>query len=326
MRFSIIVPVYNADKYLSKCIDSILSQSYTDYEVILVNDGSTDQSGTICDLYKSSDNRVVVLHQTNKGQSVARNNGIKLATGQYLLFLDSDDWWNSNDLLKKINDNITDDIDIVFFGLQKVITNNDRELVKPLLLKEINEYYHSGQAFLDDLLLNNPQFSWYPVMYAFKSELWKEVRFPEGLYYEDLATIFKPILLAKGVIYLNEVFYNYRKTYSHSTTALENFKSINDLITAFVSSIRFVESLSLNESLRKKLLANFSLSYYSALIRCNSLPTSERDSIINRLQDVNWVLNYVNTPKQLFCNYLIKLFGLNSVSKLLGLRRIIKSI
>lgn len=92
-RFSVVVPVYNAQKYLEKCINSVLTQSFGDLELILVDDGSPDGSGRICDRFAEKDNRVKVIHQQNQGHITARMNGVKAATGEYILFLDSDDWF-----------------------------------------------------------------------------------------------------------------------------------------------------------------------------------------------------------------------------------------
>ena len=92
MKISVIIPVYNVEQYLKKCVDSVLNQSYRDLEVILVNDGSTDNSKMICDDYLNIDDRVKVIHQSNSGVSVARNSGISVASGVYITFLDSDDW------------------------------------------------------------------------------------------------------------------------------------------------------------------------------------------------------------------------------------------
>ena len=89
---SVVVPVYNVEKYLNRCVDSILNQTYSDLEIILVDDGSTDRSGSICDEYLSIDSRVRVLHKENGGLSDARNHGIELANGSYLCFIDSDDY------------------------------------------------------------------------------------------------------------------------------------------------------------------------------------------------------------------------------------------
>ncbi|MFK5242939.1 glycosyltransferase family 2 protein, partial [Lactococcus lactis] len=86
MKFSVIIPVYNASKFIDYCVESVLSQSYSDIEVILINDGSTDKSGEICEGFARKDNRVKVYHQENQGAAVARNHGIRKATGDYLLF------------------------------------------------------------------------------------------------------------------------------------------------------------------------------------------------------------------------------------------------
>lgn len=102
---SVIVPVYNAEKFLDKCIESILSQTFTDFEAILVNDGSTDKSGEICDIWAQKDSRIKVIHQQNSGVSVARNNGISAAKGEYIAFVDSDDSINC-DYLKLLYSNI----------------------------------------------------------------------------------------------------------------------------------------------------------------------------------------------------------------------------
>ena len=101
MQLSIIVPIYNVEEYLPRCLDSILAQSFTDFELILVDDGSTDNSGEICDMYSQKDSRIIVIHQSNQGVSVARNQGIISAKGGYITFIDSDDWISSR-LLERL--------------------------------------------------------------------------------------------------------------------------------------------------------------------------------------------------------------------------------
>jgi len=93
---SVIVPVYQVEEYLSKCVDSILNQTFGDFELILVDDGSPDRCGEICDRYKAVDGRIRVIHQLNQGVSAARNNGVKEAKGEYIAFIDSDDWVDKN--------------------------------------------------------------------------------------------------------------------------------------------------------------------------------------------------------------------------------------
>ena len=113
---SIIVPVYNVEQYLSQCIDSILSQSFSDFELILVDDGSPDSSGSICDMYAKKDSRVRVLHKKNQGVGAARNDGIAMAAGQWIMFVDSDDYADV-DMLKKMHENCAE-VDCVLSGLR----------------------------------------------------------------------------------------------------------------------------------------------------------------------------------------------------------------
>ena len=100
MFFSVIVPVYNVEKYLKECVDSILKQTFTDFELILVDDGSTDNSPALCDEFAKNDSRVKVIHNKNGGASVARNTGMKAAQGRYLINIDSDDYFLSDDVFE----------------------------------------------------------------------------------------------------------------------------------------------------------------------------------------------------------------------------------
>lgn len=118
---SIIVPIYNARTYIEKCIESILRQNFRDYELILVDDGSIDGSGYICDTYAGLDSRIHVIHQLNKGVSSARNTGLEAATGQYVCFVDADDWIES-DLFQVCMDTIeSSGADILQHGMTRSI-------------------------------------------------------------------------------------------------------------------------------------------------------------------------------------------------------------
>ena len=104
MKFSIIIPVYKVEKYLQECVDSVLSQTFTDYEIILVDDGSPDNCPKICDEYAKTDERIKVIHQKNSGQACARNAAIKMASGEYILCLDSDDYYADTNVLESVCD------------------------------------------------------------------------------------------------------------------------------------------------------------------------------------------------------------------------------
>ena len=110
MQFSVILPIYNVEKYLAECIESVLSQSFKDYELILVDDGSKDGSGRICDEYAQKDSRIKVLHKENGGLSDARNYGTERASGDYIVYIDSDDYVVSTEFLSDLNEKIANKI------------------------------------------------------------------------------------------------------------------------------------------------------------------------------------------------------------------------
>ena len=114
-KISVIIPVYNVESYLSKCIDSILCQTYTDFELLLVDDGSSDASGKICDMYKENDNRIRVFHKKNEGVSKARNLALNNALGEFVIFVDSDDWIEPNTFELVLNQ--LENFDILFFDI-----------------------------------------------------------------------------------------------------------------------------------------------------------------------------------------------------------------
>lgn len=120
--FSIIIPVFNSSIFLQQCLESIKNQSFYDFEAILVDDGSTDDSGKICDLFSKDDNRFVTVHKSNSGVSAARNSGIELAKGQFITFVDSDDWVD-NDYLESIYKEMKD-TDLLFWGFKAYINDN----------------------------------------------------------------------------------------------------------------------------------------------------------------------------------------------------------
>lgn len=131
IKISVIIPVYNVEKYLTQCINSVISQSYRNLEIILIDDGSSDNSSQMCDDFARQDSRIKVIHKINGGLSSARNAGIKIATGDYLLFLDSDDYWDSVDAMKECAEVCTKSHpDVVMFGYKKFYQIESRTEVR----------------------------------------------------------------------------------------------------------------------------------------------------------------------------------------------------
>ena len=203
-RFSIIVPVYNVERYLQECVDSILAQTVSDFELILVNDGSTDKSGEICDTYSEKDSRVSVIHQANAGSSTARNRGIENARGQYISFIDSDDTITSR-YLEAFLPGIEKDAELCVQGLIEHVEG--QETYK----KEFTETYHlSVVSALDAGMLHFRG----PVCKLFCADIIRKynIAFPKHIVYGEDAVFFYSYLSHVSTVYSTaECCYYYRK-------------------------------------------------------------------------------------------------------------------
>jgi glycosyltransferase involved in cell wall biosynthesis len=199
-KISIVVPVYNVEKYLSRCIDSLLNQTYRNLEVILINDGSLDNSGKICDEYESSDNRVVVIHQKNKGLSGARNTGLKNATGDFLGFVDSDDWVDLDMYETMLDYLLNYEVDIVECNIYRTTSiNNDKPKAIDFLIE------NKLQAL--KRIIKNQHFSVCRRLYS--RSLIKNRFFVENKNSEDVYFTLDVFDFVNTCLFLSKSFYNY---------------------------------------------------------------------------------------------------------------------
>lgn len=203
---SIIVPIYNVEKYIFKCVDSIINQTYKNIEIILVDDGSTDNSGTICDEYEKKDNRIKVIHKKNGGLSDARNVGIDKAKGDYLVFVDSDDWVSDKMIEYLYNNACKYKADIVQGDYIKAYT--EYNCIKNIK-EEINHYNSIGA--LNNLYEEECTKSVVVWNKIYKKDLFEEIRFPKGKLHEDEFTTYKLLHKAKNVVDSNIPIYYYRQ-------------------------------------------------------------------------------------------------------------------
>lgn len=203
---SVIVPVYKVEKYLDRCINSIVGQSFTDFELILVDDGSPDKCPDLCEKWKKKDTRIKVIHQKNQGLSAARNTGIRLAKGDYLTFIDSDDWITGTmleDLLKLIQ-KYDADISICDF----IPTDH---IIKELADKELKETVYSQEEFMKVILRVNSNrcihYAW-GKLYK-RSVIDMKDHYPVGMLNEDVEGMFKAVIAAEKIVETNKVGYFY---------------------------------------------------------------------------------------------------------------------
>lgn len=231
---TIIVPVYNVEKYIKKCIDSILHQTYKNLEIILVDDESPDNCGTICDEYTQKDYRVRVIHKKNGGLSDARNIGLKIANGKYIGFIDSDDYIKRNmiqdlyNLLKEKNA----DISICAYEL----LNEDE---KPKANKSGKIYSFDSIEAIRELLMSKliTSHCWNKL---YKKELWENIEFPIGRKFEDIAVMHLIFEKAKRIVYKDEIGYYYIKR-NNSIMKNVNESLVNDLRAMSIARENYIK-------------------------------------------------------------------------------------
>lgn len=222
---SVIVPVYNVEKYLKRCLESILVQSWNDYEIILVDDGSTDSSAQICDLYAEKYEMIRVIHKENKGLSDTRNRGIEEASGEYVYFPDSDDWLEPNTFseLSDVIEELT--YDIISFNREFVTSEEDKLISAKSRIQKLS----GKQALLEMLKQSDVTGFANDKIYRKKLFLDNDIEFPVGKYYEDLGTNYKLFLKATKVYVTNQKYYHYLITNPDSITQSWNEQKLQDM-------------------------------------------------------------------------------------------------
>lgn len=249
---SVIVPVFNSEKYLNRCINSILVQTFTDFELILVDDGSTDNSGVICDEYASKDERVIVLHQINQGQALARNNAIKKSRGEWIHFVDSDDAIHPA---------------MLSYLYTAVIQHNANLSVCDYVESECvsNEFWQKysfgsyalrcDESILRDWLKDG-NYYWLVWAKLIKKTIIEDHMFTVGRYYEDNAVVCKWIYESNKIAVVPLPLYFYQVNYSGTTKGELDYKYF-DFLWAMEQQISFYESIGYFEILEDVLLYYF---------------------------------------------------------------------
>ena len=216
---SIIVPVYKVEQYLKRCMDSVLNQTYKNIEVILVNDGSPDNCPALCDEYEKIDNRVRVIHKENGGLSSARNVALDIVNGDYVFFVDSDDWL-ALDTLEVLSEYLEKDYDMISFQRiylteEKVIEKGDENA------KDMDVSQYIDASFLG-------KYDFFVTTKLFKTELFKNLRFLEGRNYEDLEIMHRLFPGMNRVVGLDYMLYYYWKGNEGAITNTITMKNIQD--------------------------------------------------------------------------------------------------
>lgn len=208
MKISVIVPIYNAEKYLVRCVNSLLRQSYGDLEVILVDDGSTDGSGAMCNDFAAHDDRIKVIHKPNGGLSDARNSGLSVSSGEYVMFLDSDDYYASDimaDIVSDLENNPCD----VWVGGAYAVDNAGKISGTKNHFPNVLPRMFGSREYLELLGENREYVSFCVQFMAYRADFLRQnnCRFYDGIYHEDELWTPEVILKAETVYRSNRLFY-----------------------------------------------------------------------------------------------------------------------
>lgn len=267
---SVIVPIYNVEKYLEKCICSILEQSYSNLELILIDDGSTDSSGKICDEFKKIDDRIVVIHQANGGLSNARNTGIRKSVGDFIYFVDSDDYLETDALEKHVYFSEKYDLDISISDVYITNEIGDKENCSSFSKREL---LMSGEQYLAERIKCQ---SYFIMVYMglYRASLIKdnECFFLEGIVHEDEDWSPRILILADRVMLITGRYYDYVQ---HPVSITKSKQKIKNLESTFIVCERlenFFLSVPLKNEFNRKYYFDMLARLYMSMSCCGVLP------------------------------------------------------
>lgn len=319
LLLSIVVPVYNVDKYLDECLDSILKQTFKNFELIIVDDGSTDDSGKISDEYAKYDQRIKVIHKQNGGLSSARNAGINIAKGRYITFIDSDDLYGTQttleDNVKILEEN--NNIDIVQFPKRDFVNGvlNDSNDVNCLIKGKDNIY----EAFYEKKIING--FVWNKI---YKIELFENIRFPEGQIFEDVYTFYDIIQLVDNFYCSDFGYIKYRIRENSITTSIFTIKKYKDEFKYLKKQILILQKFTHFKNAKVNVYGFYIFELIKAIKEYGALNFEGESKFI---LSIKWSREDFNTLvkskkyKIIFIYIMINLIGLKNYCSLLQLKK-----
>lgn len=236
---SVIIPVYNSEKYLSKCVESVLAQTYLNYEIVLINDGSVDNSAQMCDTYAEQYKNIRAFHKSNAGASSARNIGIKEATGKYIFFLDSDDWLEPTAFEKMITVAKKENADLVFCEAQAIDDEGKKEYTDNYNYKE---QYPTDDSFSTMMkMMERKEFHVVIWMLLLDREIFTKnsLLFEEGIMYEDMILSYQLYCLSHRSAHVREKLYNRRYRANSVMTSAKTEKNYVSAATVYREVSKF---------------------------------------------------------------------------------------
>ena len=308
MKVSFILPIYKVEKYLDQCVESILCQTYKDLEILLVDDGSPDYCPILCDEWARKDNRIKVFHKSNGGLSDTRNYGLEHAQGEYVVFVDSDDFWVSKDCLECLMHVVDAHPECDFIGFNCSYYYSET--------KSFNKWVEYDEKFVeptdkDTALCSLVASGTFPMSACLKilkrsALLDMKVHFIKGIIAEDIPWFIDLLEGTRKCIFVNQYIYAYRQNVVGSITSSENPKSISDLFAIVKNEVVKMKNRSFSEE-AKNALYSFLAYEFCILLAASSRMSKDMQK---ELMQYKWLLNYTTNPKVRKAAFVNKLFGI----------------
>ena len=325
IKISVIIPVYKVERYLDECVQSVLSQTYTNLEIILVDDGSPDNCPSMCDNYAIQDSRVYVIHKENGGLSDARNAGLLVSEGEYVVFLDSDDYWQDNDFIASLVEELArqPDVDMILFGRKDYYESSGRYMkgisvdVEKVNGKEVKEAFR--------YLIVNQLYSMSAWSKLIKRDflISNQIMFEKGLLGEDMDWSLQLWLKIKSVRAINIFSYIYRH-HQQSITTTYNLTNVSDFVS-ILKKWQKIAQKEIQDSELKNLVLGYLAFLYPTLLRFFFIiQKSDRKIEYELIKQLIPLLQYSITKKSNQIQILNKFMGFNLTIFIIGVYGLLK--
>lgn len=321
MKVSVIIPVYKVERYLCQCVDSIINQNLNNIEIILVDDGSPDNCPQICDDYKAKYDCVRVIHKPNGGLSSARNAGIEAATGDYLIFMDSDDWWNPDVDMREVLDMVAKKPRTEMFLLTSLdyiegkgyFKRAEHENLSDIRTDTVEHYYED--------LLKNGNLEVHAATKILSTDFVRnnDLFFKLGITAEDNEWMLRLLRVLDKVHIIDEPIYMYRAERVGSITNMIGKKNLLDLLEIINSSVEYYKENDETNNRKKYEFCYCAYLWFCALGLSASLSRSEFSELKPRFKQTSVVCKYSDSPKTLASYRIYHLFGIHFTRFVLGL-------